>query len=63
MVDKVYFVVYNVFRVKEVIKTFLILIYAGMMELADIKDLKSFASNSVRVQISLPVLIKNTGLV
>lgn len=58
MVDKVYFVVYNVFRVKEVIKTFLILIYAGMMELADIKDLKSFASNSVRVQISLPVLIK-----
>ena len=58
MVDKVYFVVYNVFRVKEVVKTFLILIYAGMMELADIKDLKSFASNSVRVQISLPVLIK-----
>lgn len=58
MIDKVYFVVYNVFRVKEVIKTFLILIYAGMMELADIKDLKSFASNSVRVQISLPVLIK-----
>lgn len=50
--------VYNVFRVKEVVKTFLILIYAGMMELADIKDLKSFASNSVRVQISLPVLIK-----
>lgn len=32
MVDKVYFVVYNVFRVKEVIKTFLILIHAGMME-------------------------------
>lgn len=58
MVDKVYFVMYNVFRVKEVVKTFLILIYAGMMELADIKDLKSFASNSVRVQISLPVLIK-----
>lgn len=58
MVDKVYFVVYNVFRVKEVIKTFLILIYAGMMELADIKDLKSFASNSVRIQVSLPVLIK-----
>lgn len=58
MVDKVYFVRYNVFRVKEVVKTFLILIYAGMMELADIKDLKSFASNSVRVQISLPVLIK-----
>lgn len=58
MVDKIYFVGYNVFRVKEVVKTFLILIYAGMMELADIKDLKSFASNSVRVQISLPVLIK-----
>lgn len=58
MVDKVYFVVYNVFRVKEVIKTFLILIYAGMMELADMRDLKSLVSNDVRVQVPLPVLIK-----
>lgn len=32
MVDKVYFVMYNVFRVKEMVKTFLILIYTGMME-------------------------------
>lgn len=50
--------VYNVFRVKEVVKTFLILIYAGMMELADMRDLKSLVSNDVRVQVPLPVLIK-----
>lgn len=58
MVDKVCFVMYNVFRVKEVIKTFLILVYAGMMELADMRDLKSLVSNDVRVQVPLPVLIK-----